>query len=31
VHTDAPGEYPIVVKMMDILGNDTAKTLKVMA
>jgi len=29
-HTyDAPGEYMIVVKVIDILGNDTTKTLKV--
>jgi adenine-specific DNA-methyltransferase len=26
---DAPGEYAIVVKVIDILGNDTTKTLKV--
>jgi hypothetical protein len=26
---DAPGEYQIVVKVIDILGNDTTKTLKV--
>jgi adenine-specific DNA-methyltransferase len=24
-----PGEYTIVVKVIDILGNDTTKTLKV--
>jgi DNA modification methylase len=29
-HTyDAPGEYTIVVKVIDILGNDTTKTMKV--
>jgi len=29
-HTyDAPGEYTVVVKVIDILGNDTTKTLKV--
>ena len=29
-HTyDAPGEYVIVVKVIDILGNDTTKTVKV--
>ncbi|MBI2166155.1 MAG: site-specific DNA-methyltransferase [Chloroflexi bacterium] len=29
-HTyDAPGEYAVVVKVIDILGNDTTKTLKV--
>ena len=29
-HTyDAPGEYTIVVKVIDILGNDTTKTLRV--
>ena len=28
-HTyDAPGEYTVVVKVIDILGNDTTKTLK---
>ena len=26
---DAPGEYQILVKVIDILGNDTTKTLKV--
>jgi len=26
---DAPGEYTIMVKVIDILGNDTTKTLKV--
>jgi adenine-specific DNA-methyltransferase len=26
---DAPGEYTVVVKVIDILGNDTTKTLKV--
>jgi hypothetical protein len=26
---DAPGAYTIVVKVIDILGNDTTKTLKV--
>ena len=26
---DAPGEYRIVVKVIDILGNDTTKTLRV--
>jgi adenine-specific DNA-methyltransferase len=26
---DAPGEYSIVVKVIDILGNDTTKTVKV--
>ncbi len=26
---DAPGEYTIVVKVIDILGNDTTKTLRV--
>ena len=25
----APGEYTVVVKVIDILGNDTTKTLKV--
>ncbi len=25
----APGEYAIVVKVIDILGNDTTKTLRV--
>jgi DNA modification methylase len=29
-HTyDAPGEYTVVVKVIDILGNDTTKTVKV--
>ena len=29
-HTyDAPGEYTVVVKVIDILGNDTTKTLRV--
>gem|GEM_PF-5506400 len=29
-HTyDAPGEYTIVVKVIDILGNDTTKTMRV--
>ncbi len=29
-HTyDAPGEYAVVVKVIDILGNDTTKTVKV--
>jgi len=29
-HTyDAPGEYAVVVKVIDILGNDTTKTLRV--
>jgi len=26
---DAPGEYRVVVKVIDILGNDTTKTLTV--
>ena len=26
----APGEYVIMVKVIDILGNDTTKTLRVM-
>ena len=26
---DAPGEYTVVVKVIDFLGNDTNKTLKV--
>jgi 16S rRNA G966 N2-methylase RsmD len=26
---DAPGEYTVVVKVIDILGNDTTKTVKV--
>ncbi len=28
-HYDEPGEYRVVVKVIDILGNDTTKTLKV--
>jgi adenine-specific DNA-methyltransferase len=29
-HTyDEPGEYTIVVKVIDLLGNDTTKTVKV--
>ena len=29
-HTyDAPGDYTVVVKVIDILGNDTTKTVKV--
>jgi len=31
VHTYAePGEYHVVVKVIDILGNDTTKTVKLM-
>jgi adenine-specific DNA-methyltransferase len=26
---ETPGEYTVVVKVIDILGNDTTKTLKV--
>ncbi len=26
---ETPGEYAIIVKVIDILGNDTTKTLKV--
>ncbi len=28
-HYDEAGEYTVVVKVIDILGNDTTKTLKV--
>jgi adenine-specific DNA-methyltransferase len=28
-HYDAPGEYRIMVKVIDILGNDTTKTLTI--
>ena len=29
-HTyDEPGDYTVVVKVIDILGNDTTKTVKV--
>ena len=32
IHTyETPGEYTIVVKVIDILGNDTTKTIQVKA